>query len=214
VLSEEAKRIGDILKNLPLRAGQRVLDLGSASEEYRCLIQPYIDYYIFRPLRTAGAQIVHVDLEPQEGVDVVCDFVNANDLVPVLGKSDIVFCCNLLEHVVDREQVLTKVKEIVKKDGIIILTVPHIYPYHPLPIDTLYRPTNTELQSLLGEEFEIIFSEMVNSPSVSIGFKWGPIKMQVHRNVFMSILYRVLKRCKLGTEIPAEVACVVARKVH
>src|SRR5215468_4827752 len=109
MLYEEAKRIGDILKNLPLRAGQRVLDLGSANEEYRCLIQPYIDYYIFKPLRTAGTQIAHVDLEPQEGVDIVCDFVNANDLVPILGESDIVFCCNLLEHVVDREQVLTKV---------------------------------------------------------------------------------------------------------
>lgn len=58
---EEAIWIKNVLSGLDLRKGQSVLDIGSATEKYRCLAQPFIDYYIFRPLREKGIRAIHVD---------------------------------------------------------------------------------------------------------------------------------------------------------
>lgn len=161
---EEAIWIRKVLESQFLKPGQTVLDVGSSTEEFRCLRRPYIDYYIFRPLRKLGIQIIHMDKQKEEGVDIICDLSTASDITSAVHvKSvDVVLCTNLLEHVEDRGAVVEKLKKLVKPEGVLVLTVPNFYKYHPDPIDTMFRPTSDELVSLFeGKDFEKVTSETI-----------------------------------------------------
>src|SRR5689334_8171708 len=97
MLLEEAMWIADQVAGL-LETGavSSVIDLGSSTEEFRRLDQPYIDYYIFLPLRRAEVAVIHVDARAAEGVDVVADVTDPSvDLLQRARPADLVFCTNL-----------------------------------------------------------------------------------------------------------------------
>jgi 2-polyprenyl-3-methyl-5-hydroxy-6-metoxy-1,4-benzoquinol methylase len=54
----------------------------------------------------------------------------------------------VLEHVPDPGQVAAAIERVVAPGGYLLVTVPSRYPYHPGPIDTLFRPTVGELRLL------------------------------------------------------------------
>jgi len=140
--------------------------VGSCTEEYRCLGQPFIDYYIFKPLRGQNCKIIHTDAQFALGVDLVFDFAasssNEKALSDYWGRSDIVICANSLEHVEIREIVLSRLKRLLSPSGVLILTVPNRYRHHPHPIDTMYRPSNNDLAQLFDpREYSIIASNIL-----------------------------------------------------
>jgi len=45
--------------------------------------------------------------------------------------------------------------------GIVFVTVPHSFPFHPSPIDTMYRPNPEELINIFPE-CKMLVSEIVN----------------------------------------------------
>jgi SAM-dependent methyltransferase len=94
-------------------------------------------------------RIVHHDLEPTAGVDVAGDLTDSAFLAS-LGELKIrsVMCCNVLEHVPDPKRVADAIERVVAPGGYLLVTVPSRYPYHPGPIDTLFRPTVDELRRL------------------------------------------------------------------
>jgi hypothetical protein len=59
-----------------------------------------------------------------------------------------VFCSNLLEHVENREEIARALTLVVPAGGYLFVSCPYRYPYHPDPIDTLFRPTPHELAAL------------------------------------------------------------------
>ena len=148
---EEAFWLRGQLAQRRLQRGAAVLDIGSSTEKFRSEVQPHIDTYVFAPLRARGLEIVHLDAKSQSGVDFVCDVTDPDvDLVASLGRRfDVVLCCNLLEHVVDREHTVRNVTRSVAPRGLLVLTVPGRYRYHEDPIDTLYRPSPHELERLV-----------------------------------------------------------------
>lgn len=158
---EESLWIREALATLDLGSGRVVLNVGSSSEEFRCLHQPFIDYHVFRPLRRKGVKIVHLDGRAAEGVDVICDVAapTADDILNGL-QADVVIVSNLLEHVTNREIVVQWLKGLVKPSGTLIVTAPHVYRRHDDPIDTMYRPTNSDLE-VLFPEFEARRSEIL-----------------------------------------------------
>ncbi|MEM1205320.1 MAG: methyltransferase domain-containing protein [Acidobacteriota bacterium] len=147
---EEAEWIRRHLGGLALGPDHRVLDIGSSTETFRRLHQPFIDFHIFLPLRRAGVRVVHVDQRLGDGVDVRCDLADPAQEreVAQLEPADAVLCCNLLEHVLDRELVLRRARSLVRPGGVLVLTVPFRYRYHEDPIDTMYRPSPDELVGL------------------------------------------------------------------
>jgi SAM-dependent methyltransferase len=147
VFVDESLWIRHALDQLPLRAGMRVLDIGSSSLHFRTVVQPHIDRNVFAPLRERGLQLVHVDARDEPGVDIIADVTTLDG---VEDMYDLVLCTNLLEHVVDREETVHHVKRVVRPAGMLVLTVPRRYPIHADPIDTGYRPDVTELSALLG----------------------------------------------------------------
>jgi SAM-dependent methyltransferase len=165
VFLEEAQWLRAVLEDLELPAESVMLDIGSATEVYRRVFQPYVDYEIFRPLRKRGVSVVHVDARDDVGVDVVLDVTagDGDESWERLGQADVVMCCNMLEHVLDRALVLRRLKDRVKPGGVLILTVPHRCRYHLDPIDTMYRPDDRELAALFPEDdFEVVRSGLVD----------------------------------------------------
>ncbi len=171
MLIEEAAWIRDQLKKINLRKEQIVFDVGSSSERFRCVDQPYIDNYVFRPLRRKGIRIIHLDAKKEEGVDVICDLANPLEQASLMniGLADLVLCTSFLEHVINRDVVLERIKKLIKPGGALILTVPYHYPYHPDPIDTLYRPSDVELEALFSEEHFLIGASKVLEASEATG---------------------------------------------
>lgn len=94
------------------------------------------------------------------GVDVTQNSKNSvNSLVSIINlpfcqdSFDVVFCTEVLEHVSKVDQAINELSRIVKPGGIIILTIPFIYPLHEEPWD-FYRLTPHQLK-LLAEEAKL-----------------------------------------------------------
>jgi SAM-dependent methyltransferase len=145
VLEAEAAWLGARATELPDDAFP-LLNLGSSTESFRRVDQPWIHEDIFAPLQRRGARVIHADLKREPGVDVVGDLLSDDGLAALraVGARS-VLCSNMLEHVADREQAIAAVAALVPPGGYLVLSVPSAFPYHPDPIDTLYRPSPGEL---------------------------------------------------------------------
>ncbi len=149
MLIEEARWLGRWLACAEPSAISPVCNLGSASEDFRMLGQPWTDDLIFRPLRERGHLVKHVDMDVGPGVDLQGDLLE-DRFLQELSRFGFrtVLCCNLLEHVPDRARLAAAVVDLTAPGGYILASCPFEYPYHPDPIDTLYRPTVAELSAL------------------------------------------------------------------
>ena len=159
MFEEESVWIKNKISEILIKDSQEintVLDVGSATLKFRTLMQPCIDENIFKPLRAKGKEIYYLDIKKDEGVNIVCDI---NDINTISKKFDLVICANLLEHVRDVEKITNNLKLLVNKGGYLLVTVPHLYFYHPDPIDTMYRPDNKSLEKLF--RFQVISSEII-----------------------------------------------------
>ncbi|HYP41112.1 MAG TPA: methyltransferase domain-containing protein [Chloroflexia bacterium] len=212
MLIEEARWLEGVLKDIGPGKDWTVLDIGSSTEYFRRVDQPYIDYFVFRPLRKLGAKVLHVDSREGEGIDVRYDISDpaSPDVEGKIPRGRIVLCCNLLEHVRDRQMVVRRLHALTEPGGYLVVTVPHVYRYHEDPIDTMYRPDNAELEGLFsGLDFETVRSTVLD---VECGYVTFPQALPAYilYRLRSFVKYRILKhkfepeRCK--------VAAVVLRK--
>jgi hypothetical protein len=149
MLEKEALWIGQKLAQLPSESIAPVLNVGSATAAFREDSQPYIDRLIFAPLRQRNIKVEYTDLQSGPGVDLSGDLNDPDFFKQLIGRGyRSVLCCNLLEHVSDPRAICAKLEGLMPADGIIVVTVPHRFPYHPDPIDTMFRPTPAEIASL------------------------------------------------------------------
>lgn len=216
---EESKTIAEILSRMDLDETSMLYDVGSSTDEYRCLYQPYIDYYLFRPLRARKVAVIHIDRKKENGVDLVYDLTDPSqcELVKTIRPADVVLCCSLLEHVLDRHGVISRIQDITKQRGTIIVTVPHVLAYHEDPIDTMYRPSNTELEKLFPKEtFDILESSILEIVSQPFGYRVGPFRLCGSRNIVIHVFQKTLRyigqTAKKITIIPNKVSIIVVKK--
>src|SRR5579883_2428827 len=152
MLEEEARWLGRALSAIDASAAFPLLDAGSSTEHFRAVEQPWIDQLIWKPLRSRGLQVVHVDRREDPGVDLVGDFMDPGFAQELKRRSFRgVFCSNLLEHVVDRSAVARALLSVVGEGGYVFASCPFRYPYHADPIDTGFRPTPAELAAVFPE---------------------------------------------------------------
>jgi SAM-dependent methyltransferase len=209
---EEARWINGVLRELQPQPAWIVLDVGSSTEYFRRVSQPYIDYYVFLPLRRAGAQVLHIDAKRDEGIDVVWDIAadDPQDEPARIPVADVVICSNLLEHVIDRNVVAKRLSRLTKLNGHLIVTVPHVYRYHEDPIDTMYRPTDDQLVSMF---LEYGFQASV---SVTLDVACGYVTVPTTLLPLMQFqLRRIIKRVLLNRVLESDrcqVTAVVLRK--
>jgi hypothetical protein len=108
-------------------------------------------------------RVFHADLKAGVGIDVVgsvLDPATQAQLVALGVRS--VLCNNVLEHVVDIDAMCRALAGVCPRGGLLLISVPHGYPFHPDPIDNGFRPTVRELaERLRPHGFELQNSELV-----------------------------------------------------
>jgi SAM-dependent methyltransferase len=119
----------------------KVLDFGAGSTYYKNQLLKYCDFY------TGFDKLLET-----EGLDVIADgyFLPFKE-----EKFDVVFCSQVLEHIAYPEKILKTINKVLKKNGILILTVPHLSYLHGEPHD-YFRYTKYGLEKLLFPNFKIL----------------------------------------------------------
>lgn len=119
-----------------------ILNVGSSTEEFRRRKKPHIHDRMVAPLEAAGYRFVHFDMKAADGVDIVGDISDPSCREHLRGTGcGSIVCSNLLEHVNEPAQVAAWCVDLLPCGGDVFVTVPQSYPYHPDPIDTLFRPS-------------------------------------------------------------------------
>jgi SAM-dependent methyltransferase len=134
---------------LPLHAHGRLIDLGCGK------VPLYLAYKNF------VTEIVCADWESSRHnsshIDVVCDL---NKPLPVAEQSfDTIILSDVLEHIAEPKILIHEMERILKPGGVVLLSVPFLYPIHEAPHD-YYRYTEFALRMLLKQaRFEILLIE-------------------------------------------------------
>lgn len=145
-----------------------LLDVGSGSLHFRTVTQPWIEETVFGPLRERGHRIHHLDTYPGPGIDLVGD-VGDRRFAASLDRLGIrtVLCSNVLEHVPDPAALARAIAAIPPVGGHLVVSVPHTMPYHPDPIDTMFRPGVADLAGLFPGTALVAGSVVAGSRLVS-----------------------------------------------
>jgi SAM-dependent methyltransferase len=163
-----------------------VLNIGSSTAEVRERIQSFIDERIFRPLTQRGVPVVHTDIKAAEGVDIVADIMNDDDLERLRRlQAKTILCSNMLEHVPSPLRMAERLTALVPPGGVLLVTVPNSYPYHPDPIDTLLRPDIEQLSGLF-RQLKLVDGGIVEGPTVAQEFVKNPLLLP--RRIARSII--------------------------
>jgi len=149
MLAAEARWVGNTLDSLAAENISPLLNIGSATADFRERLQPWIDRRIFAPLRERRVDVHHLDIQEGAGIDLHGD-LNDDEFMEGLAarRYRALLCCNLLEHVPNPAAICAKVEGLVPVGGYLVVTVPNRFPYHPDPIDTMFRPDVSDIVRL------------------------------------------------------------------
>jgi hypothetical protein len=138
----EAQWLGSRLAEVPSEDLFPLLNVGSQSARYRTQTQPYIDRYVFAPLRDRGGRVWHLDQCGGDGIDIVGDICDPAFVEQLLSRVQVrsVLLGNILERVNDRQALAQAVRRLVPDGGYVLVSGPCAYPWHAEPVDTMYRP--------------------------------------------------------------------------
>lgn len=128
-----------------------LLNIGSSTSEYRTSASTQIERALLRPLIARGVEVVHVDLKKDPGVDLVGDITDPEFRQRIAAfDARAILCTNLLEHVPDVPAMCGALAQICPAGGLLCLSVPHAFPFHPDPIDNGFRPSLVQLQEIFS----------------------------------------------------------------
>jgi SAM-dependent methyltransferase len=87
----------------------------------------------FKKPRDKVERWIFADIEERHNPDIV---LNVEDMGEIASESiDIINAIQLFEHVEKTGQALKQCYRVLKKDGVLILSVPFLFPVHPDPCD-------------------------------------------------------------------------------
>lgn len=104
----------------------------------------------------SGPTIIHprsvnVDMLPFPSVHAVCEA----EALPFASNSfDVTLSEEVMEHVRDPKEMAAEMKRVTKQDGLIYVSLPFMFPYHPSPKD-YWRLSTEGLQALFADCEEI-----------------------------------------------------------
>jgi SAM-dependent methyltransferase len=145
----EARHLIARLAEVPAGALSPMINIGSGTLKHRSIDNPWIERVLIGGLKARGIDVVHVDAREGEGIDIRADLFDAAQLAKIKMRGPrSVLCTNVLEHVEELARFCGALADLVGPGGYLIVTVPHSYPYHRDPIDTMFRPTPQEIAAL------------------------------------------------------------------
>jgi len=136
-----------ILKSLETNATGRLIDVG-------CGDMPFKNH-----IPQAVTQYDTLDVEESTGgITYIGDIL---DMSMIHSETyDSAICLEVLEHIKNPFIAIKEINRILKKEGLLIISVPHMWPIHEAPHD-YFRFTNFGLKHVLEEnQFEILSLEI------------------------------------------------------
>jgi hypothetical protein len=167
MLRRESEWIKAVLLDFKSNSQQNIiLNIGSSTQEFIDNHQPYQNTNVIEPLKLLG-KVINVDIKEAAGVDLVANFMEKRGRDTLREcNSNIILLSNLLEHVENPYTGLSLITNLQKTGDYLILTGPKRYPYHPDPIDNMFRPTKREIRKLLQVDYKVLKIQTVRSGSV------------------------------------------------
>lgn len=143
----------DYLSKASRFAYGKLLDVGCGTMPYKAIFTPRVSKYI-------GIDKYNCD------ADIKKDFLKAT----IFDKSyDTVLCTQVLEHTPEPHKFLEKINRVLKKNGVLIATVPFTGYLHEVPND-YYRYTKYGLHYMLKKaNFRIVYIKAEGNWIASIG---------------------------------------------
>lgn len=150
-MRREAAWLGEHLQTFPDDDLSPILSIGSGTQAFRNTFQPWIDRDVYGPLESRQVAVLHHEMSPAPGVDITGDLGDerVRAQLRTLGVRCIL-CLNVFEHVSDRAGLAEALVAALPANGLAVVTVPRKFPYHPDPIDTMFRPSARELAALFN----------------------------------------------------------------
>lgn len=168
-----------------------VLNIGSSSEGFRTKVQPWIDEFLFAPLRERGVEVIHNDLKEGRGIDTRANLLTDEGFEELRAfRPRTILLCNLLEHVHEPDVMVQRAFQLLEPGGRLVVSVPRSYPHHRDPFDTMYRPTPAEVAALEPA------ARLARGEIVPTGYHWheifrNPRKLQRKRALWLFVPYKV-----------------------
>ena len=138
--------------------------------------------------------ITTLNLEPYQDVDILADAENLKGVIKD-ESFEIILCLSVLEHTKHPEKVIGEIKRILKKEGLVIVTVPFIMSLHDTPED-YWRFTRYGLLELF-KDFELVeIKENMNSLE-TMGYLYHRLFLQTETlgTRTLSIIFFIFSKC-------------------
>jgi SAM-dependent methyltransferase len=216
MLKEEASWFGEQLGRFETAKIFPMCNVGSSTAAHRQQVQPWIEASIFGPARLRG-EVVHVDIKQAPGVDIVGDLFDPGFRARLHGmRFRSVFCSNLLEHVTDPRRMCEIIPSLLPKGGLLFASCPYRYPYHPDPIDTLFRPGTDELAAMFPG-MAVVESRLIECGRY-LSCHNEPVRLALLAARSLAPFYRPRNWWQNGAYLPwifrdVSAACVVLKKL-
>lgn len=199
-----------------LQGTEMILNIGCQTLEFRETLQPWVGGLFENLESQLGLRAVHCDLFDNPGVHVVFDVMDPNlDRILEPYEGSVVMLSNLLEHVEDPQLVLASLKYWMKSGQALLISGPTLFPYHPDPIDNMFRPNLTEIRRILEHSW-ILHEAALAKEWFFWGYFWKSNKKAEGLVHLMGSLVKSATRLDIrhlaGWLIPAKAFVVLAEK--
>jgi SAM-dependent methyltransferase len=141
------------------------IDVGAGNAKYRRRAQNRSVHHF---LRERNIRLTTLDVDGS--CDVCADVTDARTMPAGIAAFDLVLCTSVLEHVTDVYAAAATLRHLTAAGGYLLITVPRSYPPHRSPIDTGYRPTTRDIETLFSD-LAVVHSEII-CPRRDKWFHW------------------------------------------
>jgi len=194
---EEALKIKEIKEKFykKNKIFKNIINLGSSNIQELAVKKPW-SQTIFELYKNTSSKVIHVDSQKYPGVNIVQDLSlpNSFEVFKKLKGSKLFILTNVLEHIPKKAHVelFKKIEKAMSKGDGLIVSAPYDYPYHPDPIDNLYRPHPVELEKLIALKWQA--SDIVISGSFMGEFKHMSFHKKIRKLLKIFWPFQPLKR--------------------
>ena len=166
MLVEESIWIGEKIAEIAIQNSYPILNVGSSTKEYRTKKQGFIQKNIFDLIPDESRNVIHLDMKAAEGVDLVGNLYDPIFLEEIKKfKVKCILFNNVLMYLnrKQRIEICQILKNILEKDGYLIVTNSHVFPPAPDPVESYYRHSPKDLYVDLFNDFTIVDSTIVET---------------------------------------------------
>lgn len=136
--------------------------------------------------------LVVLNINPGPEIDIVADAENLEKIVND-ESFDLVLCISVLEHTKHPIKIVNNIRRIVKKNGVVLVSVPFIMSLHDTPED-YWRFTKYGLLELF-KDFELVEIKDSMTSLETIGYLYHRLFLQTKsRTMLMNIFYFIFSK--------------------